>query len=68
MDNSGEDCNRCSNNESPKPVLQILFEIGLADDCHCPLSSPEFPIDCIHNQIDDETCHAEIDRDLRYGQ
>jgi len=60
MDDSGEGCDGPSENESPKRVLQILFEIELADDCGCPLSDPESQVHGIHNQIDDGTCHAEM--------
>lgn len=60
MDDSGGDSTGPSKNESPKRVLQILFEIELADDCGCPLSNPESLVHGIHNQINDETCHAEM--------
>ena len=60
MDDSGEGGTEPSKNESPKRVLQILFEIELAEDCGCPLSNPESQVHGIHNQIDDDTCHAEM--------
>ncbi|WP_253737533.1 helix-turn-helix domain-containing protein [Halohasta salina] len=45
---------------SKERTLQVLFEVILSEDCSCPLSNSESPVENVHNQIDDGVCHAEV--------
>ncbi|ELZ99438.1 transcriptional regulator [Haloferax mediterranei ATCC 33500] len=36
------------------------MEIELAEECACPLSHPDSTVEDVHNQITQDTCHAEV--------
>lgn len=41
-------------------ILQVVFEIKLSEECACPLSDPDSRVEDVHNQITNDTCHAEL--------